>query len=138
MNKLSVCLIGLAILVCSIGVNAAAILDLYGPVYVETNPSHSGSMRCRNTAPYCGPHYRYLNRSFKKVIADYQPFYPPLYSWSNMGVWRVGHAAQGTQGLTTNDLNDIQNVVDRLNAQGILWRWADCNPGSAPTTICLR
>lgn len=103
-----------------------------GPVYVETDPSQSGSMRCRNTAPYCGPHTIMYNRTRTKIIAEYQPFFPPIYPWLNMGVWRIGNAVQG---LTNADWQDIE---DSKSKTGGYWRWGICWNGSHPATICLN
>jgi len=126
---LSLFLISIAMLLCSIGVEAAAIWEQYAPVSFD----YSGTIwGCRTTPPYCAPHQRFWNRTHTKIIGEYQPLYPAIYPWADMNLWRIGNASQG---LTTADWQDIEDAKVK---SGGYWRWGICWPGSHPATICLN
>lgn len=126
---------GAVLLIIGFAANAAAV---YGPGYCKDWSTAQDYLLCQQHSPYCCPSTYMYNRTRTKVIAAYQPYKPPMYSYLNMGVWRIANTP--FSGVLTN--NDYQDIEDAKAKTGGYWRWGACYNWSLytfPSTyLCLE
>ena len=120
--------LGLVLLFLCEVVNAQAIME-DGPWYHDAQGYYG---ECLKYSPWCPPHKRMWNRSHTKIIAEYQPSWPKIYTWVDNTVWRMGNAQTGLTAIDYADINDAKVK------SGGYYRWGICWPGAHPATICLE